>query len=126
MQKTVHYHHTSAFGCVSDVAIFEFLEEARKNFFADRGIEIADFIKQGEGFVIVKMQLQYQGYAFYGDTLDIDTQVQRIGRASLVFQHAISRSGVPLVEAEAVVVYVRNPNTALAIPEDFKKKLAQN
>lgn len=124
MKVRIYYHHTDAGGIVYYANYLKFLEEARTEFFEQRGFSIKEFINEGILFVVSRQEIDYKAPSFYGDTLDIETCISDITPLRLKFEYTIkNQSHKIVVEAKTVLVCVDKNLKPKAIPEDIKIKL---
>lgn len=126
MEIKIYYHHTDCGGVVYYAKYLEFLEEARTEFFADKGILVKELFKRGILFMVARQEIDYKLPAFYGDTLRIDTRVNEVGRAKLEFAYEIKNQNSQIIcTAKTVMVCVDNGFKPQAIPERMREKLAK-
>ena len=52
MKVRIYYHDTDCGGVVYYANYLKYLEEARSEYFEDRGLIIKDLLKEGIGFVV--------------------------------------------------------------------------
>jgi len=124
MKIKIYYHHTDCGGVVYYAKYLEFLEEARTEFFDDKGISVKELIKQGVLFVVARQEIDYKSPAFYGDTLKIDTRISAAGRAKLEFAYEIKNQNQQIVStAKTVLVCVDKDLKPVSIPEEMRKKI---
>ena len=97
----MYYEDTDCGGVVYYANYLRYVERARTEFLEARGVSLQALMAEGVYFVVAEAALKYLSPGRYGDMLAIDTTVGRVGPASIVFKHTISRdiSGEKLVEA---------------------------
>ena len=97
----IYYEDTDCGGVVYYANYLRYVERARTEFLESRGVSLRALMDEGVYFVVAEAALKYLSPGRYGDILKIETTVDRVGPASIVFRHAISRdlSGEKLVEA---------------------------
>ncbi|RPI37785.1 MAG: YbgC/FadM family acyl-CoA thioesterase [Nitrospiraceae bacterium] len=97
----IYYEDTDCGGVVYYANYLRYVERARTEFLESRGVSLRALMDEGVYFVVAEASLKYLSPGRYGDILKIETTVDRVGPASIVFRHAISRdlSGEKLVEA---------------------------
>ena len=97
----MYYEDTDCGGVVYYANYLRYVERARTEFFESRGVSLRKLMDEGVYFVVAEAALKYLSPGRYGDILAIETTVDRVGPASIVFRHTISRdlSGEKLVEA---------------------------
>lgn len=96
----IYYEDTDCGGVVYYANYLRYVERARTEFLESRGVSLRAMMDEGVFFVVAEAALKYLSPGRYGDILKIETIVERVGPASIVFRHAISRdlSGEKLVE----------------------------
>ncbi len=124
MEIKIYYHHTDSGGVVYYGRYLEFLEEARTEFFAGKGLLIKELIRQGILFVVARQEIDYKAPAFYGDTLKIDTRLSQEGRVSLEFTYEIKNQNNQIIStAKTMLACVDSNFKPRAIPDEMLKKI---
>ena len=124
MRVRIYYHHTDCGGVVYYARYLEFLEAARTEFLEERGILIKELIKQGVVFVVSRQEIDYKSPAFYGDILQIDTQLTNTSGVRLEFEYEIkNQSGKLIATAETVMASMSCALKPKPIPEEVREKL---
>jgi len=124
MKIKIYYHHTDCGGVVYYARYLEFLEEARTEFFSDKGISVKELVKQGVLFVVARQEIDYKSPAFYGDTLYINSRITDTGRAKLEFAYEIKNQNQQIIStAKTVLVCVDKNFKPISIPEEMRKKI---
>jgi len=97
----MYYEDTDCGGVVYYANYLRYVERARTEFFESRGVSLRNLMDEGVYFVVAEAALKYLSPGKYGDIMAIETNVERVGPASIVFSHSISRdnTGEKLVEA---------------------------
>jgi acyl-CoA thioester hydrolase len=97
----IYYEDTDCGGVVYYANYLKYVERARTEFLETRGVSLRKLMDEGVYFVVAEAALKYLSPGRYGDILAVETTVDRVGPASIVFRHKISRdlSGEKLVEA---------------------------
>lgn len=126
MKIKIYYHHTDCGGVVYYARYLDFLEEARTEFFDQRGISVKELVKEGVLFVVAHQEIDYKAPAFYGDTLTIETCIAEVGRAKIDFSYDIKNQDNRLISsAKTTLVFVDRQLKPQAIPEELRKKIAR-
>ena len=89
MEKRIYYHDTDAGGVVYYGNYLKYFERARTQYFEDRGLSVAELMKEGTMFVVVHAEVDYRSPARYGDRLIIETVVSDMTAASFTFSHVV-------------------------------------
>ena len=126
MKIKIYYHHTDCGGVVYYAKYLEFLEDARTEFFEDKGISYEGMVRQGTQFVVVRQEIDYKAPAFYGDTLSIDTRLTEVGPVKLDFSYEIkNQNNQAISTARTIMVCVNGNLKPQAIPEEIRNKLGK-
>lgn len=119
----IFYHDTDAGGVVYYARYLNHLEEGRVLYFADKGVDTAEFMKNGIIFPVVHLEVDYKAPARYGDAIKVHTTVESLGNASINFAQSITRGDTTLINAKIVCACVNSSLKPQRIPEDIRAKL---
>ena len=88
----VRFADTDAMGHVNNASYLTFAEIARLDYYERVTGEPLPLATHGaeEGMILAEIRITYRNQAFYGETLDIETRVDRIGRTSFVMVHRLT------------------------------------
>lgn len=121
MKVRIFYHHTDAGGVVYYATYLKFLEEARTEYFQQRGISIVDLIEKGILFVVAHQEIDYKAPAFYGDILEVTSRISDCGAASIEFSNEIKNQDGKLISvAKTALVCVDKNLKPQPIPKDIR------
>ncbi len=124
MKVRIFYHHTDCGGVVYYANYLNFLEEARTEYFEQRGIIILELAKKGVLFVVVHQEIDYKAPAFYADTLEVISRVSDIGASKIEFAYEIkNQNGKTVSLAKTVLVCVDKNLKPVAMPEEIRVRL---
>jgi len=102
----------------------KFFEEARTEFFAEKGFSIKELADDGTLFVVARQEIDYKAPAGYGDILDIKTSIGECGAAKIVFEHQThNHNGQLLNIAKTVLVCVGRDLKPKAIPNEVRDRI---
>jgi acyl-CoA thioester hydrolase len=76
-------------GIVFNAHYLVWADEAVNTWWADRGVDWAEFNARGLEYVVVAAALEWRSSARYGDTVVVDADVEKLGRTSLTVRFAI-------------------------------------
>lgn len=101
LKVRMYYEDTDCGGVVYYANYLRYVERARTEFFESRGVSLRELMDEGVFFVVAEAAIKYVWPGRYGDIMAIETKVDRVGPASIVFRHFISRdnTGEKIVEA---------------------------
>ena len=124
MNVKIYYHHTDCGGVVYYANYLHFLEEARSEFLAQRGIEIKELTSRGVFFVVSHQELDYRSPASYGDILEITTELKDLSGVRINLEHRINKPGGCLVaEAKTTLAFISSDFRPKPIPGEMREKL---
>lgn len=90
--------------------LVNFLHEAFEDFFAGHvGRPYPEAFRDGLGFPTVKVEMEFLSPVHYGDHVDIDVTVERVGRSSVQIRYDGSVGGRPVFQARNTMVAVDMP-----------------
>ena len=126
MKIKIYYHHTDCGGVVYYANYLNFLEEARTEFFAQRGFSIKGLADSGTMFVVARQEVDYNSPALYGDELEITTTVGDISAVKIIFENEIrNQDGKVTTKAKTILVCVDKNLKPKAIPSEIRNKFSQ-
>lgn len=127
MKTRIYYHHTDCGGVVYYANYLNFLEEARTEFFEEKGLSIKELAEQGILFVVARQEIDYKAPAVYGDILESKAWITNHSSVKLEFGQEIKNQASRIVSlAKTILVCVDKSLKPSAIPEEVKKKLDLN
>jgi len=124
MKVRIYYHDTDCGGVVYYANYLKYLEEARSEYFEERGLIIKDMLSNGIGFVVARQEIDYKSPSFYGDTLEVKTRVTDASLTRVNFEYDIVNQAQKLIaSAKTIIVFVDKTLKPKRIPPDILKKL---
>jgi len=125
MKKNIYYHDTDCGGVVYYANYLKYLEEARTEYFAQRGMPIKSLAEKGILFVVARQEIDYKYPAVYGDILEIKTRVAEMSAVKIVFEHETCNQDKQLINrAKTILVCVDNHFKPKAFPEEIRKSIS--
>jgi acyl-CoA thioester hydrolase len=125
MKVKIYYHHTDSGGVVYYARYLNFLEEARTEYLADRGVSVKALSDSGTFFVVARQEVDYKFPARYGDVLSIETRISEVSAVRVNFENEIRNQNNHLIlKAKTVLVCVGSDFKPKAIPDEFRSLLA--
>jgi acyl-CoA thioester hydrolase len=76
-------------GIVFNAHYLVWADEAVNAWWAARGLPWASLVARGSEYVVVASALEWRSSARYGDTVDVDADVEKLGRTSLTMRFTI-------------------------------------
>jgi len=106
MEIRIYYEDTDCGGVVYYANYLKYFERARTDYLEQRGLSVAQLMKEGTVFMVVHAEINYKSPARYGETLAIETTLDASKNASFTFVHTIREraGGRVIVEGSATLV----------------------
>jgi acyl-CoA thioester hydrolase len=125
MKKRIYYHDTDCGGVVYYANYLKYIEEARTEFFENKGISLKELAQNQTSFIVIRQEIDYKTPAFYGEILEINTTLLNISRLRLDFLHEIKKENEKVVcLAKTFMACVDKNIKPKAIDQGLKEKLA--
>ena len=123
----VYYEDTDAGGVVYYANYLKYIERARTEHLRELGFELATIANEsGLVFVVKSVKADYLLPAFLDDTIEVQTSIELVKHASLIFTQKITNieKNTVLFNAEVKVVSVlKNNLKPCAFPQEILEKL---
>jgi len=123
ISKRIYYHDTDCGGVVYYANYLKYLEEARTEYFLDRGIDLKKLVDQGIYFVVKQVNIDYKAPARYQDIIEIIAKPGNIKTSSIEFLQEINKDDTLLIEASVILVCVDRNFRPIRIPDRIKKEI---
>ena len=123
----IYYEDTDASGVVYYANYLKYIERGRTEHLRELGFEQAIIAEEiGLVFVVKSVKADYLLPAFLDDTIEVQTSIELVKHASLIFAHKITNieKNTVLFKAEVKVVSVlKNNLKPCAFPQEIMEKL---
>jgi thioesterase-3 len=97
-------YHLDAYRHVNNARYLEFIEEARWQYL-DK-INQKELAKYDFSFIVVNININYRKSVTVGDTINISTEIEKIGNTSMTFSQKITEEGTDYLVCDASVTFV--------------------
>jgi acyl-CoA thioester hydrolase len=134
-RRRVEFRDTDAAGIVHFSAYFTYMEAAEHELLRSLGTSVVVPLEEGDavGGTIswprVAAECQYTGPARFEDELEIDVQVERVGRSSVTYGFRFLVTAREIARGTLTVVCCRfvpgQPATSISIPEPLRRQLME-
>ncbi len=106
--------------------LVNFLHESFEDFFVGHvGRPYPEVYREGVGFPTVKIEMDFVSPVRYGDHVDVQVTVERIGRSSVQLRYEAAVAGRPVFRARNVAVAVdMRTFRAMPMPEWLRERFA--
>jgi acyl-CoA thioester hydrolase len=120
----VRYGETDQMGIVNNAVYPAWFEIGRTELFDDLQLPYSEMEKKGIMLPLSELHIKYHSPAYYGDTVIIETRVQKMPGVRIVFDYEISHNGHLITSGQTIQAFIdaatRRP---IRIPEDLKSAL---
>ena len=125
MDVKIYYEDTDCGGVVYYANYLRYMERARTEYLTDRGCSVKKLMEEGIIFMVLRAEIDYKSPARYGDTIEIETWVRDVTRATMVFEHIMREktSGRIFTECNVKAVYVDPGGKPKRIPAEYVEKI---
>lgn len=116
IERRVYYQHTDAGGVVFHANYLAFMEQARTEFLAELGFDVARMAAQDAVmFIVHRASLVFLRPARLNEIVRVSAEPARVGRARVIFRQVVTRDAERLVEGEVQLACV-HPHTFRPVP----------
>jgi acyl-CoA thioester hydrolase len=122
----IYYEDTDCGNVVYYANYLCYMERARTGYLASRGLSVKTLMDEGTIFMVLRVEIDYKSPARYGDTIEVETWVTDVTRATMMFEHVMREKGSRrvLVECRARMVFVDNAAKPKRLAADLVSRLA--
>jgi acyl-CoA thioester hydrolase len=100
----VYYEDTDAGGVVYHARYLAFFERARTEMLRQLDISQQTLLQEGIAFVVKKMDISFDFPARLDDMLTINTEIEQVRKASIIFKQTILNQNKQIVSRADVVI----------------------
>ena len=108
---------------VNHAVYLSYLEQARWEFLAARGLTLKRLDELKRWPVVVNLEIAYRKPAYMDDELTVLSRVTELGRASLTIEHEIIREDQVITKAKIKAAIIDESGRAASMPEQFHQLL---
>lgn len=121
----VRFRDTDAFGHVNNAVFFSYIELARVRY-------LIDVLEPAEPFermplILARVELDFRSPIMFGEEVEVETQVDRIGRSSIAMSHRMTAGTDRRLVGEAqsvLVTYDYGAARPMPVPDEWRATLA--
>ena len=117
----VRYVECDQQGIVFNAHHLVWCDEAVTRWFEDTGADYAALTARGLDTRVVSSTLDWSSSARYGDVVDVDAEVERIGRTSFTVAFTIGVAGQPCCRVRTSYVLTDLDRSPTAVPDDLRQ-----
>ncbi|NLD98798.1 MAG: YbgC/FadM family acyl-CoA thioesterase [Fibrobacter sp.] len=123
MEIRVYYEDTDCGNVVYYANYLKYMERSRTEYLRDRGIDLAEYQRNGITFVVVEAHVKYRSPAQYNDLLTVESSVVEMTSATVMFTTNITRRGQLLVKGDVKLACLTSSGKAGKIPQEIRDAL---
>ncbi len=116
----VRYAECDQQGVVFNAHYLAYADEAATAVFAQGGVPYPDLLARGLDTSVVASELQWSSPARWGDVVDVDGTVERVGRTSFVVAFTISVGERLCCRVRTTYVLTDRERTPTPVPDDVR------
>jgi acyl-CoA thioester hydrolase len=116
----VRYAECDQQGVVFNANYLAYADEAVEHVLAQQGFSYVDLLARGLDTSVVASELQWSSPARWGDVVDVDGTVERVGRTSFVVALTISVGERLCCRIRTTYVLVDRDRTPMPVPDDVR------
>ena len=117
----VRYAECDGQGVVFNSHYLLYADEALTGLLRRLGTPYDALLARGLDTAVVASELSWVAPARYGDVVDVDAEVERIGRTSFTVAFAIGVAGQPCCRVRTSYVLTDLDRTPVAVPDDLRE-----
>jgi acyl-CoA thioester hydrolase len=122
----VRFRDTDAFGHVNNAVFLTFLELARIRY-------LLDILEPDEAFdrlplILARVELDFRSPIQFGEDVEVETQVDRIGRSSIAMSHRMTAGADHRLVGEAqsvLVTYDYAIARPMPVPDEWRRRIGE-
>ncbi|MCJ7873007.1 tol-pal system-associated acyl-CoA thioesterase [Marinovum sp. 2_MG-2023] len=120
----VYYEDTDMAGIVYHANFLKFIERARSEWVAALGIDQREMKdRDGQVFVVRRIECDYLMPAYYGDDLRVDTSPAQVTGARMVLHQVVRRGDDILFDAKVTLVVIGAAGQPMRLPGALRQQL---
>lgn len=119
----VYYEDTDLAGIVYYANYLKFIERARSTMILNAGIDQLEMQRDGLVFAVKKVDADYKSSAKLNDDLQVETRLQQLTGAKIVFVQDVYCNDVLIFSASVTVVCITNAGKISRFPAKIRAKL---
>jgi acyl-CoA thioester hydrolase len=118
----VRYSECDQQGVVFNAHYLAYADEAVAHVLAGHGLSYGDLLGRGLDTSVVATELQWSSPARWGDVVDVDGSVERVGRTSFVVAFTISVRERLCCRVRTTYVLTDQERTPTPVPDDVRER----
>ena len=123
----VRFRDTDAFGHVNNAVFFSYVELARIRYFLDVLAPDEPFDRMP--LILARVELDYRSPILFGEEVEVQTRVDRIGRSSIAMSHRMTATpdGRLVGDVQSVLVtYDYAAARPMPVPDGWRSRMTEH
>lgn len=119
---TVRSYESDSYSHLNNGVYLSWNEQARLEWLQSLGFSYDGFAERKEWFVVARVEVDFRVALNVGDSVELLTEVERLGNSSVVFAQRMLREGddVLACETKTIMVFSGAGGGSIPIPADFR------
>jgi acyl-CoA thioester hydrolase len=126
----VYYEDTDVGGVVYYANYLKYMERARSEMIRALGIDQLEMLKYNKpddvSFVVRRCEVDYKSAAYFDDLLTVETEIIKLGGASILMKQVILKDDVRVVESLIKAAVIGEDGKTKRLPKTIKQKFEFN
>ncbi len=120
----VYYEDTDMAGVVYHANILRFFERGRTEWLRALGVQQSElWQKSAIGFAVSKAEVKWLKPLYLDDALEVRTQLENLGRASLSLRQELWRADGLVGQLAVTIACIDQQGRATRLPDDLRQKI---
>jgi acyl-CoA thioester hydrolase len=115
----IYYEDTDAGGVVYYANYLRFMERARTEYLAEKGIDVAEYHNRGFFFPVIHVDIHYKKPARLGDVIEVTANLIEMTHATVTFRQEVFRADTLLVDSTVRLACITADGKPRKFPPEF-------
>jgi tol-pal system-associated acyl-CoA thioesterase len=115
----IYYEDTDAGGVVYYANYLRFMERARTEYLAAKGIDVAEYHNKGYFFPVIHVDIHYKRPARLGDVIEVTADLIEMTNVTVSFRQEVIRADTLLVDSTVKLACINADGKPRRLPPEF-------
>lgn len=116
----LRYADTDQMGYIYFARHLVYADEAVAAFLKEAGLDVPSMEREGLYMAVVAAEVAYERPLRYGETCEVEVEVERVGNTSVSFRFRLFGNGEPKSSGKIVYVFVDREGRKVPVPAKLK------
>ena len=116
---TVRSYESDSYSHLNNGVYLGWFEQGRLDWLESLGFSYDGFAEREEWFVVGRTEVDFRAALHVGQSVDLETGVERLGTSSVTFRQRMLRDGSCVCEGRTVMVFT-DQQRSIPIPDDVR------